>query len=138
MKVAAAATESPAICAGFIVRGGSAAAAGCTVGCVPVGEGEEVRETESAMTVSVGEGWDEGVLEVIVGLGLVVTTGREDSIVEEPVEVLGDTVTAVRVGVTALLCPRQTLYAAAAPMSEEQDAYMHPRATSPSDFPSKL
>jgi hypothetical protein len=70
IKVATAATESPAI----IVRGGSAVVAGCTVGCrlVEVDEvGEEEGGIESAMTELVLEGRCEGVLEVIVGLGVV-------------------------------------------------------------------
>jgi hypothetical protein len=74
IKVATAATESPAIWAGLIVRGGPAALAGCTVGCrlVEVVEvGEEEGGIESAMTELVEEGRCEGVLEIIVGLGVV-------------------------------------------------------------------
>lgn len=143
MNVAAAATESPAIWAGFIVLGESAAAAGCTVGCVPVDVeveevGERVGDTESATTVSAVEGRGEGVLEVIVDLDVVVAAGRDDSIVVELVEVGGRTVTTVKVGDTALICPRQTLYASEVVLSEGQDVYMHPRATSPKDTPLKL
>jgi hypothetical protein len=137
IKVAAAATESPAIWAGFIVRGGSAAAAGCvTVDVDEVGEG--VGETESATTVSVVEGRADGVLEVIVELGDVVAGGRDDSMVCELVGVGGRTVSTVKVGETALSCPRQTLYASEVLLSEGQETYMHPRATSPRDSPLKL
>lgn len=90
------------------------------------------------MTVLVVVGLGEEILEVIVGLGVVVMDGRDDSMVLELLIVEGRTVTTVKVGETALSCPRQTLYAAEVLLSEGQDAYMHPRATSPSDSPPKL
>ena len=74
----------------------------------------------------------------MVELGLVVPTEREETIVVEAVE-LGTTVRMVKVGGTAFRCPKQALYAEAALRSTVgQDAYMHPRATSPSDSPLKL
>lgn len=143
MNVAAAATESPAICAGFIVRGESAALVdgvvdGELMAVESVGPG--VGEIESTTTVSVGDGRREGKLVVRdeLGVGVVVMTGREDSVDDEVTGDLDGTVKAVRVGATALSWPRQTLYAVAALLAEEQDAYMHPRATSPSVSPVKL
>lgn len=51
---------------------------------------------------------------------------------------LGTTVRAVLVGRTAFFCPKQTLYAGPAASMLEQEAYTHPKATSPNDSPAML
>lgn len=53
-------------------------------------------------------------MEVIVELGEVVATGREEIVVIETDELLATTVRADSVGGTAFLCPKQMLYADAA------------------------
>ena len=116
-KTATAATDSPAIWAGVILRGWSAT----TGSAVKMDEGDDVAEgmseTESAMAdwVDIVCVWSVFVIEAVA------TDPDEEDNVDDVADIRGapvaTTVRAVLVGVTASRCSMQTLYTAGAACS---------------------
>lgn len=136
MNVATAATDSPAICAGVMVFGPGAGpvTTGAVVG-LAVDSNDEVAEEIVAGNESI-------TTELVeVGRSRIDAVNVEDCFIvtdELGEAMVGPTVIAVRVGLTAFFCPKQMLYVAGAWSIVGQDEYMHRRAASPRVSPSSL